>query len=331
MTADNLNGPATEPVQATPDVTPAPEPAQPKEAQKPGSFSEWLDDYEAKQNQPEITEPEQDVIPAEVPPAAPQEPAPEPLIMGKFKTQADLENAYQEAQRKISELGQTNSLTAQGMQQMRNELSQVREFMTKQQQPPKPEEPKFTPEQEQELFTSLYNSENPISEMMKILQPVIQGQVKPLQEKLQAYESERQWQAQVSEAASKFSDFQEMVPEVMAIIQEKPYLAQLPGAVEEAYNLAKARQVLSQPKPPTMGEMLNNPEFIKSITQNETVRREILKGHAQQVQQNQPPPVIGKQAGGLPPSTPRESIKTVGDATKAFKAHMDRLFGGGPQ
>lgn len=347
MNADNLTRPARRmdlQLFAEGDVTPAPdpmptadpEPAQPTGAQetaRPATFNEWLDDYEAKQ----ATEPQQDMqwqdTQQQEPQAEPQAepiPAAEPLIMGKFKTQADLEKAYQEAQRKISELGQTNSLTAREMQIMRDELAQVRQFISQQQQqPPKPEEQRLSPEQEQELFNKLYDSENPITDLFGYLQPVIEGQVKPLQEKIQAYEQERYWNNQVMTAQQKFPDFQQMVPEVSKIIQENPALVQLPNAIEQAYNLAKARQVLTQPPQPSIDEMLNNPDFLKTLAQNENVRKEILKSHAQQVQGNQPPPVIGKQPGGHAPATPREPIKSVGDATKMFRAHLDRVFGGG--
>ncbi len=61
---------------------------------------------------------------AEAPPVEAE--TPEQLLAGKYKTVDDLEHAYTEAQKKISELGNTRSQTEQEMHQLRSEFEQMR-------------------------------------------------------------------------------------------------------------------------------------------------------------------------------------------------------------
>ena len=88
----DTGGEQAEPKAETTPAEPEPKPAE--EAPEPEK------DAEPSAEQAPVTEP----VPAEPAPAA--EPQPEPLILGKFKTQADLEKAYKSLEKRFTEKSQ---------------------------------------------------------------------------------------------------------------------------------------------------------------------------------------------------------------------------------
>ncbi len=260
-------------------------------------------------------------------------PAPEPAqsaaqpedltaqIPDKFKlpdgtiNYAALVKSYNEAEKKISEQGQQLSALAQQWEDFQRRLN-PQAAAPQQPQPLSEEQIKEINEQ---WMTQFY--ENPLAAIVQAVQMAVEPKIQPL---AQYYEQQRQleqWNRQIEQAQQTHPDFEQLLPEIQKVVEEQGnILAELPNAVEVAYNLAKARQV----KPPE--QLLRDPAFRQRILQDEEIRNEILKAYAQQVKNGQPPVVIGNQPGQSPATPPLE-IKTTSDAKKATLGFFSRIMG----
>lgn len=258
------------------------------------------------------------------PPVEPSTPEPEsePLILGKFKSQADLEKAYVEAEKRISQYGQQFSQNQRQIEQMQAQLYQLQQFVQRLQEP---QQPQLTPEEIQERNQQWLDKfyEDPLGMLNDVINASIQQAINPLANKIQFKERVDYYSQQVLAAKAKYPDFDDYRPQMEAIIKEQgQYLAGLPNAVEVIYNMAKAQSAKSP------DDYLQDEEFRKKILVDESIRNEILKQYAQQVASGQPPVVLGKQQGEIPAVEPVE-IKNTQDAKKASIAFFQRILGGG--
>lgn len=244
-----------------------------------------------------------------------QQPSEQELILGKFKSQEELINSYVEAQRKITEQGQTVS-------EIQKQLQELQKYMQPQQQ--QPQQPEMTPEQIEQINEQFYQDlvKNPVPVLMKFVDEVASAKVAPILQQYEQQQAVEYYNQQVEQVRSQFADFDELRPMMADIIKEQgQYLSTLPNAVQTTYELAKARSVKSP------DQLLSDPNFLQKVMQNEQVKTEILKTYAQQVQQTQTPVVIGSQPTGVSPSTPPVELKTTSDAKRASMSFFQRLLG----
>jgi len=253
---------------------------------------------------------------------------------GSINTEALLKS-YIEAEKKISEQGtQLGQVSA-----LQEELAQLKAMIEQAQKPPEaqPQQPpQPTPEEiakyNEQFMEQFY--ENPIEAlgqmMSQMVNQAIQQNVNPmLQPIMQQFEQQQkveQYSRQIEECRQKYQDFDTMLPAMQNLIQEKQeFFDKLPEgeAMEVAYHMAKSQQL----KPPE--QLLQDPNFLQQVMQNETVKNSILKNYAQGVKQNQPPVVIGNQPAAVPPAAPPTEIKSTSDAKKAALSYFQRIFGGG--
>ena len=275
-----------------------------------------------------------------------QKTAEEQMILGKFKTQEDLVEAYKQAEKRISEYGQDHSRARQDMDQLRHQVYRLQNFLA--QQRSQPQQPQMTEEQveqaKQKFLDQFY--ENPTGTIEQMVQQRVQEQLKrtvePIQRDYQMQQQTRMYQDQVNQAREKYPDFDELQPVMEEIIREKgQYLAAMPSAVEAVYGLAKARTQTTQPnvQPQTQepvqeqsqsSGVIQDPEMRQAILQDPSIRKEILKQYAEEVRSKRPPQVLGEQPG-QPPSAEPQEIRTTKDAKKASLSFFERFTKGATQ
>lgn len=261
-------------------------------------------------------------LPVQQPEQQVQEPAApvieeQPLILGKFKTQEDLANAYNEAQRKITEQGQTLSMIQSWFEQQKAQQEAQQQAQAQQQQ-----QPQFTEEQIKQMNDQWFEhfSDNPIQAVAQLVQQIAGSMIHPLQQHYQEQQELSQWNRQISQTAAKYQDFDAMRPVIEQVIQEQPHLANLPNAVEVAYQVAKAR---SYQPPPTHEQLLQDQEFRQKILTDEGIRRAILGEATQRVQQqNANIPRIMTNQGGQPTVTPPNKPRSIREASMLARQYF---------
>jgi hypothetical protein len=286
-------------------------------------------------------EPQPPVTPPATPPAQPPQPDPavEPQvdIPDKFKNPDGsvnvpaLAKSYIEAQKLIGDqgnrLGQVNQLINE-FQQMKSVIEQLQQGgqpPAQVQQPGQPQqqpqpEPELTEEQELELYY-----ENPVAyqkkqseKLLKQVQNMLQEGLKPVVPLVQENLYNKQvatYQEQVEKfvADPQHGDFYELLPLMQNVIDQNPWIEQVPNAVEVAYNMAKGMRP-APPPPPTVEQLLQDQNYRQKILSDPTIQAEIRKSYVQDVQQGAPPMTIGSQPGGVSVSTPAERPKSAREA-----------------
>jgi len=163
-----------------------------------------------------------------------------------------------------------------------------------------------------------------------IAQQITASQLQPLQPIIERLMEEEQ----VNQLTQRFEplreqnpeEFAELLPTMQEIVDELgDSIGSIPNAERVIYDLAKARYAQVN-KPKTLEELLADPANRQKVLQDESIRQEILKVHAQQIKQGQPPVVISSQPG-IPPATPPAEIKSIKDGTNALRAWLSRLGG----
>ncbi len=377
MTADNLQRPAmnlqlfneggdqtTEP-QSDPQQTvqPDPQPAQTTEPQY-NSLNDFLKAYSGGDNpQPESDPVEQpqpavesdEPIPDDVAEAllteieqtgeAPteQKTAEEQMILGKFKTQEDLIEAYKQAEKKISEYGQDHSRARQDMDQLRHQVYRLQNFLAQQRSQPK--QPEMTDEQREQMKQKFLDQfyENPTGTIEQMVQRRVNDQlrrtVEPIQRDFQMQQQTRMYQDQIDQARAKYPDFDDYQTVMQQIVKERgKYIAHMPDAVDVIYELAKSRgsRPTAQPQPqqpestPQSTHNVQDPQVRQAILQDPSIRKEILRQYAEEVKAKRPAQVLGNQPG-QPAATPPEEIRTTKDAKKASLSFFERFTKGATQ
>jgi len=325
--ADNPKGPARkfdlqlfaegEPVEAPVEPEAPAEPA-PAEEKSYDSLSDFLQDH--AKGEPTETEPQE--TPVE------EKTEEEKAILGKFKTQDDLINAYQEAQRRITEYGNVhaeNTRAKAELEQLRGQVHQLQQWAQRAQQPRQTEKtPEEIQKENQDWLDKFY--EDPMKALNEVVEGRVRQEVEPIQKEYQMQKAVQHYNQQVQEARQKYPDFDEYAPQMEEIVkQQGKYLSTLPNAVDVVYSMAKAQSVK---EPPTPDSLLQDESFRQKILQDETIKNEILKQYAQGVQENKPPVILGEQQGEVP-STPPEQITNTQEAKTASMNLFRRMLGGG--
>lgn len=288
----------------------------------------------------------------------PQPTEPQLEVPDKFKNQDGTLNqeallkSYIGLEKKLGEqgqqLGQMSQLQQQ-LQQLQGYIQQQAQMQWAAAQQPQPQEqqpetPKFpwevemSEEEKQKAIEEYY--EDPLAAQAKRDQQTMQAMEYKFQQKLQEalepltpvvqqYQYQQEvlgFQQQIQEFMQdeQHSDFAEYVPQMKEILQKHgAALKQLPNAVEVVYNWAKGMNPPQAPQP-SVDELLQSPEVKQKLLNDESLKNEIIKGYMTQVRQGQPPATIGSQPGGTPVATPGEKIRSVREASSAFRRALQR-------
>lgn len=286
-------------------------------------------------------EPEPQITPPVTPPE-PNVDAPPPVepqaveIPEKFKNSDGSLNAqallksYVEVQSKIGEQGNRIGDYSRQVQELSTKLQQ---YEQSQQVPPdEPTEDNLRPPEEfnpDEWFDSFYS--DPKAALQQLFSDAMQQTVKPLEPVIQHFQQEQErsfWREEVAKVQDKYSDFEEYRVRAAEILREQPELLNLPNAMEACYKLAKAEVLgTKMASQPTLEDMLKDPNFVTQLSQNSEIQKQVMRGYSEKISTQPMPTVMGQQTAGAPSFTPPPEIRTVKDATRAFKDMLTR--GGG--
>lgn len=234
-------------------------------------------------------------------------------------------------QKDYTNLQGTYTRTNQEAQELR---TKVQTYEQQQQQPPAAQpqaqpqaEPpvQMTPEQiakaKEDFMDKFY--EDPMAAISGLLDDKFNQTVKPIVEPIA---QERAWQEQINTVSGKYTDFNEYVEPMQAVLKEMPHLAA--QGLEMVYLVAKGRTV--QPAAPaapapTPEQLLSDPDFVNThIMSNPQLQQQFISQYLanKQTTNQQIPPVMGGQPGGAAPAVPQSRPTNMRDASKAFLAHM---------
>lgn len=259
-------------------------------------------------------------------------PDPEKLIMGKFKTQEDLEQSYTESQKKITEQGQA-------LAEAQRRLQEFEAAQAAKQEPPEPQgQPQElvpqgpTPEEQAQFEEQFFNewSDKPLETTMNLVQKVVQQAIQqamqpvmPLVQSHNQYQAQAEWNSRIEQFTSdpSRSDFDSLRPVMAELADKMPELQDRPDAIEALYFMAKGRTQAQQPQTPE--QLLQDPAFIEKIMQNEAIRNQVIQKHViDPVKQGQPPVVMGSQPGGVAPSTPANKATSIKEGSRNLLAWL---------
>lgn len=241
-----------------------------------------------------------------------------------------LVKSYINAEKKIGEQGNKIGQQNQQVQELMFKLQQIEQMQAQQTQQPQDE-----PGSEQEEFNSdqwfekFY--ENPKEALQELFQGTVIDAISPqlqrLEPVLQHFQQQQErsyWEGRVEEVRQKYSDFDNYREKAAEILQQQPAeFLNLPNAIEAAYLMAKAEvldaEKASQPK---IEDMLKDPNFLQQLSQNPDLQKIVLKTYSEQIKQEPKPAMIGSHPGSAAPATPPPEIRSVKDATRAFKSYL---------
>lgn len=281
---------------------------------------------------PPVTPPEPNV---NVPPSVePSQDIPEKFKNpdGSLNTEALLKS-YVAEQSKIGEQGNRIGDYSRQIQELTAKIQQLEQSPQPAPTTGEPTGDNLRPPEEfdsEEWFDRFYV--DPKAALQQLFSEAMQQTVKPLEPVIQHFQQEQErsfWREEVAKAQDKYSDFEEYRGRAAEILREQPELLNLPNAIEACYKMAKAEvlgtKVASQP---TLEDMLKDPNFVSQLSQNPEIQKQVMRTYSERVSAQPKPTVMGQQAGGVPSFTPPPEIKTVKDATRAFKDMLMRGAGG---
>lgn len=343
QTVDNSASSSPEPVQVAPEgATQAPTQEQQAPVFQPGDRSPELlqaildgaDPTTLFSAQPEAAaEPEPQQPIAQEPPVQP-----EPQIPDKFRNSDGTLNAnallksYMDIERAYGEQGNRMGQMIREFQQLRETIQQGQQPQTQQAQPEHEPEPELTPEQELEKYY-----EDPVGfqrareqKLLETVQKMVQEAIQPLNpvvEKMEYDRKVRDFAQQIAEftADGRNADYYDLAPQMQQIINKYgDAITSLPNAVEVIYTMAKGTIPPPAPPepPPTVEQMLTDPNIRQKIVSDPNIVAEITKGYVQEVKSGAPPVVLGTQQGGVPLAAPSEKPRSVREASSIFSRFL---------
>lgn len=276
------------------------------------------------------TEPQQQTI---------EQPAPVPSAEEVLKF-GDVEVAADE---KTRELHQIYLQQQQDMQRQANEYNQAQQLLGQYQalmqqqqamQPPQPQQqtPSIDAARIQQLHEEYqerayenkfaadqwWQQQPEVQDMERQrLDAMVQQRVNDIVGPMQ---QEREYQQQVSQARTQYTDFDNYANEMQQILEGNPALAEYPNAIDNLYWMAKGRAAQAAPQPE---QLLTDPAFQQQILQNEQIRNLVLQSYQQQKLNTQPPTVMATQAAAqTPTSLGNQKPRSLSEASAAFLNYM---------
>lgn len=236
-----------------------------------------------------------------------------------------LAKSYINAQSKIGEQGNKMGEQSRVVQELSARLSQLEQGLAQTQVPQTPELEPDAPQEfnQDEWFDRFYS--NPTEALKELLGGTVKEMIDPLTPIIQEHEFNQQkafWDQKVSEVASRYSDFDQYRPQIAEMLKEMPEsFLDLDNSIEITYLMAKGKAYEAEPKT-SVGDLLKNPDFLKILAENPEVQKTVFKAYGQQITNESKPPVIGGHLGTMTPASTPPEIKSVKDATRAFKARL---------
>ena len=244
-----------------------------------------------------------------------------------------LAKSYVEGESKLGEQGNRIGDYNRQIQELSEKLQQYEQLILKGGYAPAQDnsasEPGPEPEAEfnsEKWFDEFY--EDPRTALQKLFQDAVSQAVQPFEPMVRHFQEERErnyWQEEVARAQEQYPDFDQYRARAAEILKEQPHLLQLPNAIETCYKMAKGEVLGSQVEAqPSLEEMMKDPNFIAQLSQNPEIQKQVLKGYSEKASSQPKPTVMGTQPGGVSTFTPPPEIRSVKDATRAFKDFLMR-------
>lgn len=247
-------------------------------------------------------------------------------------TVKDLHRDWQELNRFAQQANQRAIETERQYQQQQQQLQYMQMLMQQQmaQQQQMQTQPQLSAEEiadrNQRFLDSLW--ENPIDTINQHTQTQVQEalerQYQEFMQMVQPIVSERNFKNNLSSLEERYGDITPYIDEMRQVLAEQPYLEQMPNALEQTYLLARGR--MAQTPPPTVDQLLANPQTRDQLLRNEQVRQQIVNDYMRNVQQRQQsaPPMMGGAGTGMAqsPIAPQNKPKTIQEASKGFREFL---------
>jgi hypothetical protein len=297
---------------------------------------------------PPVQEPTQSVTEPAQTPAQHEQLFKEFEVLGRFKNQdgtlniEELAKSYVNANSKIGEQGNKMGDYSRQIQQLTERL-QLIEQNAQPQQPQQNAQSEVNAEPPKEFnkdewFDKFYADpltalveglgQDGVKKLFKeLMDGAVSEAVKPLAPVLEKVEFDRQkefWESKVAAVASQYEDFDQYRGQIAELLKGMPdAFLDLENSIEIAYLMTKGRSANAEPKT-TIDDMLKNPEVLQVLSKNQDIQKNVLKVYNEQISSQSKPPLIGSHQGTTPPLSPPAEIKSTRDATKAFRAMLER-------
>lgn len=331
-----------EPVATETDTEPAFDYESATRDQRLEAVSRFFVEPESAQESPAE---EQQATPEEQEPGEPGPTEPSAEVPGKFLNPDGTPNidalvkSYINAEKKIGEQGNKMGQQSQQVQELMFKLQQLEQRQAQQVQGQTQEQAREQAQDESSSEQEEFNSdlwfekfyENPKEALQELFQGTVTEAISPQLQKLepvlqhfQQQQERAYWENRVGEVQQKYSDFDNYREKAAEILQQQsPEFLNLPNAVEAAYLMAKA-EVLDAEKAtqPKMEDLLKDPSFLQQLSKNPELQKIVLKSYSEEINKEPKPAMIGSHPGSAAPATPPPEIRSVKDATRAFKAYL---------
>lgn len=247
-------------------------------------------------------------------------------------TVKDLHRDWQELNRFAQQANQRAIETQRQYEQQQQQLQYMTMLMQQQmaQQQQAQAQPQMSPEEiaerNQQFLDSLW--ENPIETIDRHtntrVQEALERQRQEFMQMVQPIVAERSFNENFNQLKQRYGDITPYIDEMRQVLAEQPYLEQLPNALEQTFLIARGR--VAQTPPPTIDDLLANPQTRDQVLKNEQIRQQIVNDYMRNVQQRQQsaPPVMGGATTGLAqtPIAPQNRPKTIQEASKGFREFL---------
>jgi len=161
---------------------------------------------------------------------------------------------------------------------------------------------------------------NPIATIEEIATQKAQEKIRPFQEKEMVMEANQS----IERFAQANPDFNELIPEIIQAIEERPYLQNNPRGLEDAYRIVKAGKLEQQiaATPMSADEMLQNENILNQILQNPEIKNKIIQQYIDEISKGQPPNLMTGNEGGKTVVTEGKKPTSLRESTEMFLKSM---------
>lgn len=261
-------------------------------------------------------------------PVTPTPAAPEVLDFAGRKIPV-VDPSIKDLHKDFTTLSSTYTKTNQELVELRAQAEVYKQMVeTFQKQPPvAPQVPQVTEptpeqlEQEKENFMTRFY-EDPLAAISELVTKNVTPIVEPINRDREAQEKDKAFNDEVQRVSGKYSDFNDLVPQMAAVLEANPELNK--QGLETVYMYAKANAATAQAPAPTPEQLLQDPQFVQQIMSNPQITSQIVSQYVNQkaATNQQIPVVLGNQAGGSIPSMPTNTPTTLSEASKAFAKYL---------
>lgn len=267
-------------------------------------------------------------------------PAPENLILGKFKSTEDVFAGYKNLESDYGRKSQALSESQRAAETLKAEnerlLAEINQI--KQTPQPAPTQPAQTEQlvNPEQFMAEFY--EKPQEVIAKTVQQLVEQSVKnliaPIEQKIQPviqHNTEQikqaNWDSTVQQFVAQKPDFPELATEVRDYIvkrglQEETDPNRIQQVLDDAYYYARGTKYQPQQQVDPKSYLQDQNFVQENILKNPDIVNAILKSHMQSIQQTPAPTTITGQGTGQGPVMPPNRAKNMNEAGKMFEDMM---------